>query len=194
MTNREHHMDERRLEMELAEALRRAPMDDPGPDFAGRVMAALEPRRPGAWTRLALWLTTPRSLSASPLRMAGVATACVLALALAIYGGLRIQGSGGDDAPGQVVFVLPDPGGSLARVAVIGSFNDWDPDGYEMRYDASSGVWTVRADLPEGSHEYVFLVNGEQTVTDPSSRFVRDDGFGSRNSVLMIGGDGAQRL
>jgi 1,4-alpha-glucan branching enzyme len=53
-----------------------------------------------------------------------------------------------------VKFVLAAPGAS--EVAVIGSFNGWNAAGWTMRRDTASGLWTLKAALPPGSHEYVF--------------------------------------
>jgi 1,4-alpha-glucan branching enzyme len=89
-----------------------------------------------------------------------------------------------------VKFVLAAPGAS--EVAVIGSFNGWNAAGWTMRRDTASGLWTLKAALPPGSHEYVFLIDGATTVTDAAAALSADDGFGSRNSVLLVkNGDGS---
>ena len=55
-----------------------------------------------------------------------------------------------------------------------------------LRDDDHDGVWRAAVVLPVGQHEYMFVVDGEQWVTDPlAGRFV-DDGFGRQNSLLIV--------
>ena len=75
--------------------------------------------------------------------------------------------------------------------AVAGSFNDWDPRALPMRRSAS-GTWIVTAPLALGEHQYQFVVDGTTWQPDPSATIV-EDGFGGRNSVIVIGPKGLVR-
>lgn len=187
---------------ELEDALRRLPRPEPGADFAVDVMsrvrasarrpASARPRSP--WRNLLDWLLTPKSLSFTPLQ-AGLATACLL-LALGLGARYMPWASGPDGVGGDgltpVRFVLAAPGAQ--RVAVIGSFNNWNATGWEMRRDPATGQWSLTTALPSGSFEYVFQVDGTATLPDPSAPLSADDGFGSRNSLLQVRGENGTRI
>ncbi len=93
---------------------------------------------------------------------------------------------GGEGTEVSVLFRLPLPRAS--RVQIIGSFNGWNPRGYDMRWEATRQEWTLRVRLPRGRHEYAFLVDGRSVVTDPQAFLYREDGFGHRNALLIING------
>jgi hypothetical protein len=83
--------------------------------------------------------------------------------------------------PVRLVCYAPD----AAQVSVAGSFNAWSVEAAPMR-SVGGGLFAVELALPEGRHEYMFVVNGERWVTDPAAPFGTDDGFGQRNSVIEI--------
>ena len=180
---------------ELASGLRRLGAMDPGEDFAARVMdrigaAASLPGPKRRMARVVGWLMEPRTVRVSPL--GGLAAAACLLLALGLFfknnGGFETGPTPAGLSP--VTFVLAAP--SAREVAVIGSFNGWKTAGWTMRPDPATGLWTLTTALPPGSHEYVFLVDGTTPVTDAAAALSVDDGFGSRNSVLLVkNGDGA---
>lgn len=179
---------------ELASGLRRLGAMDPGPDFAARVMDRIGAAAPQAgqkrrMARVVGWLTEPRTIRISPL--GGLAAAACLLLAQGLFFGQGFDGDGRRTPAGlsPVTFVLAAP--SAREVAVIGSFNGWKTAGWTMRNDPATGLWTLTTALPPGSHEYVFLVDGTTPVTDAAAALSVDDGFGSRNSVLLVrSGDG----
>ncbi len=47
------------------------------------------------------------------------------------------------------------------------------------------GVWTVKVDLPEGTHAYKFLVNGKDWVFDPDNS-AKKTVDGNENSAVEI--------
>lgn len=186
----------------IEDSLRRLPRPEPGPDFAAGIMArvrtsarmraAAAPRSP--WERFKDWMRTPRSVSFTPLQ-AGFAAACLfLALGLGARYLPGVAGLPGSDSGGltPVQFVLAAPGAK--RVAVIGSFNSWNATGWEMRRDPASGLWSLTTALPAGSFEYVFQVDGAATLPDPAAPLSADDGFGSRNSLLLVRGENGTRI
>lgn len=90
-----------------------------------------------------------------------------------------------------VRFVLYAPGAQ--RVAVAGTFNQWDRDAAPLMPAGSSGVWTTTLALPIGQHQYAFVVDGERWVADPAAPGV-SDGFGRRNSLVAVMARGAHTL
>ena len=72
------------------------------------------------------------------------------------------------------------------RVELLGSFNSWEPNDIVLTGPDASGHWTTTVSLPEGSYEYIFLVNGERWIADPKATTYRPDGFGRVNSVIKV--------
>ena len=83
-------------------------------------------------------------------------------------------------------FVLKHP--PADSVAVVGSFNNWKPDGYEMIKNPE-GTWTLLVNLPEGRHYYCFLIDATRMTHDPKALLNEQDGFGTINSVLFLGSE-----
>ena len=77
------------------------------------------------------------------------------------------------------------PAGTAATVAVVGSWNGWDPLAAPMTR-GEEGVFYTEIELPPGQYEYQFVVDGARWATDPSAPLAREDGFGQKNSVLTI--------
>src|SRR6184192_2119121 len=90
-----------------------------------------------------------------------------------------------------VRFVLYAP--TARRVAVAGTFNQWDQNASPLVRVGRGGVWAVTLALPQGHHQYAFVVDGEQWVPDPAAPGV-DDGFGRRNSMVAVTARGARIL
>ncbi|MFM7230531.1 MAG: hypothetical protein ACKO3S_00935, partial [bacterium] len=75
--------------------------------------------------------------------------------------------------------------GVAKSVALCGGFNDWAPNADPMTRNAD-GTWTIVRKLPAGSHAYKFLVDGAQWRTDEANPSAEDDGFGGKNSVIVV--------
>ena len=91
----------------------------------------------------------------------------------------------------NVQFVLED--GSARQVWLVGDFNGWKKTETPLARGSSSDTWRVSLPLPEGRHEYAFIVhdgNGERWLADPSRTPVRDE-FGTESSVLHVGASGS---
>ena len=82
-----------------------------------------------------------------------------------------------------VRFELSAPRAS--HVALVGSFNEWNPVSTPLARDPASGKWVVSVRLPPGRHVYAFVVDGDVTA-DPSAPRAADDDFGSANSVVFV--------
>lgn len=82
-----------------------------------------------------------------------------------------------------VRFELSAP--KASRVALVGSFNEWNPGATPLVRDAATGKWKVSIPLAPGRHVYAFVVDGDVTA-DPSAPRAADDDFGSSNSVVFV--------
>ena len=82
-----------------------------------------------------------------------------------------------------VRFALSAPHAS--RVALVGSFNEWNPIATPLVRDPATGTWMVSLRLPPGRHVYAFVVDGDVTA-DPAAPRAADDDFGSANSVVLV--------
>ena len=166
------------------------PGREPPAEIIDSVMARIRPKKLG--TLRALWRRMQVPLAIAPLRMASVAASLALAF-LAVF--LLVhrspeqisvtslpQGMNGGER--SVVFTLNMPGAS--RVELIGSFNQWKPGDSVMTWDESRKAWVLTLDLRKGTYEYAFLVDGEKVLPDPNALIYRDDGFGNKNSILIV--------
>lgn len=86
------------------------------------------------------------------------------------------------DASVLVRFVYAAPDAST--VAVAGDFNGWEPAPMSRAESAAAFTTTLR--IPAGTHEYVFVVDGQRFVPDPLAGRYRDDGFGNRNALIEL--------
>ena len=164
-------------------------------DIAASVLARLAPKRLPLWRRLLIWFRTPRTLTLRPIQLVpGLVGA--MALIWLVASGIFDSGPSVSPMPGAaqvtVAFSLDRP--SAESVSLIGTFNHWKPDGYALIPHPSSHIWTLEIGLPPGRHEYAFLVNGKQVVSDPNAAFYKMDGFGTLNSVIFTNFDETQRL
>lgn len=188
-TGLHHDLPERlrREEIRLEEALsslevpRRLPSSIREAVLARVRTATSTPLRRG-WT----WLTFPREVRVSPLGAMG-ALALAAAAAFLVF---LTPFTSKPTAPVRVAetgvrtkFVLLEP--RAAQVAVTGDFAHWAAEGIPLERDAD-GLWMAEISLPPGIHNYVFVVDGKRWVPDPRAMWSVDDGFGSRNSVIMI--------
>ncbi len=193
------------LRGEGAEALRLLGAVDRAPvalsaEFETRVMAEVRRRARSPIRRVWRGLVEPRDIELR-LRVrpwvvwgAALATAAAVALLLtrppqASEGARPMRVAAGDSV--YVRFVLYAP--TARRVAVAGTFNQWDQNASPLVRVGRGGVWAVTLALPQGHHQYAFVVDGEQWVPDPAAPGV-DDGFGRRNSMVAVTARGARIL
>jgi len=190
--------DDQDLERALSEAYRRPLPGEP----AGkeRLLRRLrEERAPRRRSPALAWLVWPRAMWLSPLT-AAAAIAVLLGVG-AVLGrvlpGPRARTLAVDDRarPGAEVasaderivrFELAAPGAQ--RVALVGDFNGWDPAATPML--RSDGSWSVSVPLVRGRHVYAFVVDGSHWVADPAAPLAAEQGFGFRNSVVVVGESG----
>lgn len=78
--------------------------------------------------------------------------------------------------------------GEEQSVLLVGSFNDWQTDG-EKKIELtkeSDHIWSVTKTLSNGTYMYKFVVD-ENWMTDPLNNNKTDDGYGGKNSVVVVG-------
>jgi chromosome partitioning protein len=86
----------------------------------------------------------------------------------------------------EVVVRFRDAGATDVRIA--GDFNGWVPDKGVRSLIESEGrdrVWTKILQLPPGSYQYRYVVDGEWRE-DPDNPTSTDSSIGGRNSVLVV--------
>ncbi|MBW2091523.1 MAG: isoamylase early set domain-containing protein [Deltaproteobacteria bacterium] len=81
----------------------------------------------------------------------------------------------------EVIFTYT---GLHKSVCLCGDFNDWSTESHCFK--KQGGVWTIRVLLPPGRYRYAFLLDGEKWTPDPKALFQEDDGFGMKNSILIV--------
>jgi hypothetical protein len=153
------------------------------------VRAASAPRRSGL-----AWLVSPRSLAMSPLAGGLLAAGFV---GIGVLAGLTVINRDGrlppteqsmavaprPELPVQMKFVLDAP--RAGHVSLVGDFNGWDKSITPMTR-SSDGTWTVSLALVPGRHVYAFVLDGRRWVPDPTALVAPDDGFGARNSIVLV--------
>jgi hypothetical protein len=173
-------------------AARLAPLD---PSLDVEVMAAVLRRAPARRPGVLAWLLAPRTVRFRPVWVPVLAAAAALVLLVAPRG-KRPAGPEVAAAPARTadtVFVRFELEAPQARtVSVAGSFNGWRVGALTMVRDAR-GMWSATAPLPLGEHRYEFVIDGTRWVPDPTAHAEVDDGFGGRNSVIVVGPKGLVR-
>jgi hypothetical protein len=97
----------------------------------------------------------------------------------------RLPASPGTDTVMTFVFVTHD----ASKVALVGDFNQWNAEATPMERIANSSAWKVTVPLSVGRHVYAFYAvgaDGEKWLNDPNAPATPDDGFGRRNSVVLV--------
>lgn len=76
--------------------------------------------------------------------------------------------------------------GSGHKVALAGSFNDWEQEVIMMEYSETTGRYSCEIALPCGTYEYKLVIDGEWE-TDPDNQNFAANDFGTLNSVVIVG-------
>ena len=97
---------------------------------------------------------------------------------------------------GGILFQYDAP--SARQVNLAGNFpdNEWLKHGYsiDVMYDngengdriAGDGIWSIMKPLSPGRYEYKFVVDRNSWIQDPNALDVIDDGYGGKNSVVIV--------
>lgn len=89
----------------------------------------------------------------------------------------------GADKPVMVRLVMLEP--QARSVAVAGDFNGWQPQKTPLQR-TEDGAWTVTLQVKPGRYHYMFVVDGQEWITDPFAGEYSSDGFGAKNAVLDV--------
>ena len=149
-------------------------------------------RRFGLWSRL----TTPRSISITPLSMGLIAASLAVFAALGAadartdlnrlakpLSGVFAGKPAAKDQRVQFVLVAPD----AKKVSVVGDFNGWDASHASFQAQhRGGGVWSVTAPVPVGHHRYSFVVDDSLWIADPTAPRVVDNDYGMANSAIVV--------
>lgn len=140
-------------------------------------LGSMPGRRRAGWID---WLLRPRMIPVPPAAALAVATAVMV-----VVGVLSTAGS--DDAISEsrvyVQFVVDAP--AAETVHLVGDFTEWRPT-VELEDADGDGVWSGRVPLRPGVHEYMFVIDGADWVTDPNAASYQDDGFGQQNAIVAV--------
>ena len=186
-----HGNDEDQELLTLKRLIYRMPDREAPAGLTEVILSALEPKNVPGWLRFYRWVLKPRTVTFQPLKLIPAAMILVLVLAIT-FQFIPWREDPGSMDPRQanlipVTFTLSYP--KAESVSLIGSFNQWNPAGHKMHQFGDRNTWVLELRLPEGRHEYAFLVDGKMVVPDQSSPFYQSDGFGNRNSVLFVSRD-----
>ena len=179
------------------------------PDAKARLMAAIRAEgEPGSFeadtAEFQLYRPAPRGLTLSTGWLVAAAAGLV---GIGILAGLKVgrdnqvigqpqvvatnvppsslPASKTTDTVTTFVFVTHD----ASKVALVGDFNQWNAEATPMTRIANSNAWTVTLPLSVGRHVYSFYAvgaDGEKWLNDPNAPATPDDGFGRRNSVILV--------
>ena len=86
--------------------------------------------------------------------------------------------------PGGVRFTVAND--DARSVAVAGTFNGWSVSAHPLTRSGSGTLWTAVIALPAGEHRFMFVVNGTEWLEPPLADDFVDDGFGSKNGVVIV--------
>jgi 1,4-alpha-glucan branching enzyme len=84
------------------------------------------------------------------------------------------------------------------QVNLAGEFNNWlgtanggrlDPNIDSMKDLDDDGVWEVTLPLPPGRYQYKYVVDQVDWQEDPGNPETTDDGYGGKNSILVVASD-----
>lgn len=167
----------------------------PAPDVTAAVMQRVSRvpppaavHRPWGLASVMRVFWTPRQISIRPAY--GFAAAGVLALLLSVaFGNQTTLVRTPETTPRLFVQFRLET--EAMNVQLAGSFTNWQP-AYQL-HQMAPGVWTIAVPLPQGVHDYAFIVDGQRWVADPYAPRI-DDGFGGTNSRLTLLLPDAQRL
>lgn len=97
--------------------------------------------------------------------------------------GCAWKGNIGRRTSGEVLVVFTYTG-EAEMVCISGDFNGWSPDAHCLKRNGDT--WNIRLSLSPGRYRYAFFVDDIHWIPDPNAFLQEDDGFGMKNSVLIV--------
>lgn len=77
------------------------------------------------------------------------------------------------------------PQKTVKEVYLAGSFNAWNQKANKLEKN-EDGSYSTTLLLKPDEYSYKFVVNGTDWVTDPNADKYEDDGFGGKNSIIVV--------
>ena len=84
---------------------------------------------------------------------------------------------------GQVPIVFTYTG-QCETVCLSGNFNGWSSGTHCLKRNGD--IWIIKILLSPGRYKYTFIIDGIRRISDPNAFLQEDDGFGMKNSVLIV--------
>ena len=112
----------------------------------------------------------------------GAAFVVALSLSIALLGCVRST-TNKEKAPRERL-VLFKFEGQFKTVCLGGDFNGWTATSHCLTKEKDT--WQIGLYLFPGRYAYGFILDGARWIPDPNAPFQEDDGFGRRNSVLVV--------
>jgi hypothetical protein len=72
------------------------------------------------------------------------------------------------------------------QVALVGDFNQWNPERHRLHRDEHSARWYITVRLRTGLHKYAFIVDDSVWTPDPSAVRTVDRDFGVTSSLVLV--------
>lgn len=176
--------------------------------FSDRVMMRIEqqqesPDRAGLFEKLKAWyqqLWIPQQVQWRPAYSFAVALLLIVSLSYPLFltqmEDESPQQAATMDVDSSVQQVSSEAGEVMLRfvymdenansIAVAGDFSDWEPIELTKQNINGEQIWTGLVSMSRGEHNYMFIKDGQQWVTDPLAPVQRDDGFGNKNAVIYL--------
>ncbi|MSR06298.1 MAG: hypothetical protein EXR93_04395 [Gemmatimonadetes bacterium] len=178
MNDKSSELSEDRFELALAAYA--AGIRQPASGLDNAVMARVRSLSPRGRRGFLQWLLAPQRVNVRPIVLAFAASVALLLMwpGRAADTGLASAGTV------LVRFELVAP--EASTVSLAGSFNSWSQDAIRLVPSAAPGLWTATVPLKVGSHEYLFVVDGQRWIADPTAHAQVADGFGQTNSIIVI--------
>lgn len=70
-------------------------------------------------------------------------------------------------------------------VSIAGTFNNWNPAVHFLS-ENPAGHWSILLSLPRGRYQYMFVIDQQTWIPDPGAEMMINDGFGQKNSLLLV--------
>ncbi len=74
--------------------------------------------------------------------------------------------------------------GNHDSVCLSAEFNGWSSESHCLQQKGDE--WSIQLLLPPGRYRYGFVIDKRDWACDPEALIQEEDGFGKRNSVLLI--------
>jgi len=88
----------------------------------------------------------------------------------------------GPQPQNRFVIYRPD----VNQAEITGTFTDWK--GIPLKKIGASGYWEISLMVPEGEHRYTYILEGNDSFSDPTILEREKDDFGGENSIILVKG------